>query len=443
MSIIRSNIEKEIKVPKKPDLEKVKEFIKSIPFELTQDQKNAVNTIFSDMKLNHPMSTLLEGDVGSGKTIIAIISIYAAITAGSQALVMAPTEVLSFQHFENFKSYFKDFNVRVECLTSSTKTKDREAILKGLKNGDIDVIIGTHSLLNNEVVFKNLGFVVCDEQHKFGVEQRKIIREKGNNPDVLYMTATPIPRTLSLTLFNDMKLVSVKTMPKNRKSIITKIHTYKEYLKVLEFVESELKEGRQAYFVSPLIEDDSENSNVLKVKSDLESYFKNYKIGLLHGKMTSEEKEDVINKFMNHEIDILSSTTVIEVGINNPNASIMVILDASSFGLSSLHQLRGRVGRGSDTGYCFLLVSKTDQIDKLKILEETQDGFLISEEDLRLRGPGDFLGVNQSGKLNFRFADFVKDKKILENAINDAKELIKNYNVYTYYNSHLYSDKFD
>ena len=232
-------------------------------------------------------------------------------------------------------------------------------------------------------------------------------------------------------------------MPKNRKSIITKIHTYKEYLKVLEFVESELKEGRQAYFVSPLIEDDSENSNVLKVKSDLESYFKNYKIGLLHGKMTSEEKEDVINKFMNHEIDILSSTTVIEVGINNPNASIMVILDASSFGLSSLHQLRGRVGRGSDTGYCFLLVSKSEQIDKLKILEETQDGFLISEEDLRLRGPGDFLGVNQSGKLNFRFADFVKDKKILENAINDAKELIKNYNVYTYYNSHLYSDKFD
>lgn len=443
MSIIRSNIEKEVKVPKKPDLEKVKEFIKSIPFELTQDQKNAVNTIFSDMKLNHPMSTLLEGDVGSGKTIIAIISIYAAITSGSQALVMAPTEVLSFQHFENFKSYFKDYNVRVECLTSSTKTKERETILKGLKNGDIDVIIGTHSLLNNEVVFKNLGFVVCDEQHKFGVEQRKIIREKGNNPDVLYMTATPIPRTLSLTLFNDMKLVSVKTMPKNRKSIITKIHTYKEYLKVLEFVESELKEGRQAYFVSPLIEDDSENSNVLKVKSDLESYFKNYKIGLLHGKMTSEEKEDVINKFMNHEIDILSSTTVIEVGINNPNASIMVILDASSFGLSSLHQLRGRVGRGSDTGYCFLLVSKSEQIDKLKILEETQDGFLISEEDLRLRGPGDFLGVNQSGKLNFRFADFVKDKKILENAINDAKELIKNYNVYTYYNSHLYSDKFD
>lgn len=445
ISIIRKNIEEEKKEPKNPDLDMVKTFISSIPFELTDDQKSCVNDIYKEFKSTHPMNMLLEGDVGSGKTIVSIISSYAAYTAGYQTLIMAPTEALAYQHYETFNKYLSSFGVRVELLTSSTKDKDRKVILSYLKTNDIHVIIGTHSLLNDEVVFNNLGFIVCDEQHKFGVEQRKIVREKGNKPDVLYMSATPIPRTLSLTIYGDMTLKTIHTMPSNRKRIITKIHTYKDYTDVLNFVKSEIDEGRQAYFVSPIIDENgsTDMTSVIRVKNDLETYFKGYKIGLLHGKLTSDEKEDILNKFKNGEIDILSSTTVIEVGINNPNASVMVIIDANNFGLSTLHQLRGRVGRGSDTGYCFLMINKIEAYDKLKILEETQDGFLISEEDLRLRGPGDFLGTEQSGKLKFRFADIFEDKYILNNALKDAKELMNNETVVSYYSKHLYSDNFD
>ena len=445
ISIIRKNIEDEKKEPKNPDLDKVKSFISSIPFELTDDQKLCVNDIYKEFKSTHPMNMLLEGDVGSGKTIVSIISAYAAYTSGYQSLIMAPTEALALQHYETFNKYLSSFGVRVELLTSSTKDKDRKAILSYLKTNDIHVIIGTHSLLNDEVEFNNLGFIVCDEQHKFGVEQRKIVREKGNKPDVLYMSATPIPRTLSLTIYGDMTLKTIHTMPSNRKRIITKIHTYKDYMDVLNFVKSEIDEGRQAYFVSPIIDENgsTDMTSVIRVKNDLETYFKGYRIGLLHGKLTSEEKEDILNKFKNGEIDILSSTTVIEVGINNPNASVMVIIDANNFGLSTLHQLRGRVGRGSDTGYCFLMINKIEAYDKLKILEETQDGFLISEEDLRLRGPGDFLGTEQSGKLKFRFADIFTDKNILSNALKDAKELMNDETVVSYYSKHLYSDNFD
>ena len=445
ISIIRKNIEDEKKEPKNPDLDKVKSFISSIPFELTDDQKSCVNDIYKEFKSTHPMNMLLEGDVGSGKTIVSIISAYAAYTAGYQSLIMAPTEALALQHYETFNKYLSSFGVRVELLTSSTKDKDRKIILSYLKTNDIHVIIGTHSLLNDEVEFNNLGFIVCDEQHKFGVEQRKIVREKGNKPDVLYMSATPIPRTLSLTIYGDMTLKTIHTMPSNRKRIITKIHNYKDYMDVLNFVKSEIDEGRQAYFVSPIIDENgsTDMTSIIRVKNDLETYFKGYRIGLLHGKLTSEEKEDILNKFKNGEIDILSSTTVIEVGINNPNASVMVIIDANNFGLSTLHQLRGRVGRGSDAGYCFLMINKIEAYDKLKILEETQDGFLISEEDLRLRGPGDFLGTEQSGKLKFRFADIFTDKNILSNALKDAKELMNNETVVSYYSKHLYSDNFD
>ena len=445
ISIIRKNIEDEKKEPKNPDLDKVKSFISSIPFELTDDQKSCVNDIYKEFKSTHPMNMLLEGDVGSGKTIVSIISAFAAYTAGYQSLIMAPTEALALQHYETFNKYLSSFGVRVELLTSSTKDKDRKVILSYLKTNDIHVIIGTHSLLSDEVEFNNLGFIVCDEQHKFGVEQRKIVREKGNKPDVLYMSATPIPRTLSLTIYGDMTLKTIHTMPSNRKRIITKIHNYKDYMDVLNFVKSEIDEGRQAYFVSPIIDENgsTDMTSVIRVKNDLETYFKGYRIGLLHGKLTSEEKEDILTKFKNGEIDILSSTTVIEVGINNPNASVMVIIDANNFGLSTLHQLRGRVGRGSDTGYCFLMINKIEAYDKLKILEETQDGFLISEEDLRLRGPGDFLGTEQSGKLKFRFADIFTDKNILSNALKDAKELMNNETIVSYYSKHLYSDNFD
>ena len=389
---------------------------------------------------------LLEGDVGSGKTIVALISAYAVKTASYQSLIMVPTEALAAQHYKTFTSYLSDFDTNVALLTSSTKTKERREILESLKNGDIDIIIGTHSLISDEVVFKNLGFVVCDEQHKFGVEQRKKIREKGNNPDCLYMTATPIPRTLALTFFNDMVLEQIRTIPSSRKSVKTFAHTYKDYLKVLDFVKSEISDGRQAYFVASCIEDDQESSyvSVIKMRDDLLKYYGNdIRIGLLHGKLTQEEKNKVLNDFMEGGIDILASTTVIEVGIDNPNASVMVIIDANKFGLSTLHQLRGRVGRGSFEGYSFLMVDNKESLERIKILEETQDGFLISEQDLRDRGPGDFLGTEQSGMLKFNYANIFRDVNILNNAKKDAKELINIKNIKEFYDKKLISDNFD
>lgn len=435
------------KEPKKYDLEKIKSFIYlGIHFELTDDQKKAVNDICKYLSSNIPMNMLLEGDVGSGKTIVALISAYAVKTASYQSLIMVPTEALAAQHYKTFTSYLSDFDTKVALLTSSTKTKERREILESLKNGDIDIIIGTHSLISDEVVFKNLGFVVCDEQHKFGVEQRKKIREKGNNPDCLYMTATPIPRTLALTFFNDMVLEQIRTIPSSRKSVKTFAHTYKDYLKVLDFVKSEISDGRQAYFVASCIEDDQESSyvSVIKMRDDLLKYYGNdIRIGLLHGKLTQEEKNKVLNDFMEGGIDILASTTVIEVGIDNPNASVMVIIDANKFGLSTLHQLRGRVGRGSFEGYSFLMVDNKESLERIKILEETQDGFLISEQDLRDRGPGDFLGTEQSGMLKFNYANIFRDVNILNNAKKDAKELINIENIKEFYDKKLISDNFD
>ena len=314
-----------------------------------------------------------------------------------------------------------------------------------MENGEIDILIGTHSLLSDEVIFKNLGFVVIDEQHKFGVEQRKKISLKGENPDILYMTATPIPRTLALTLFNDLELEVIKTQPNNRKRVSTYCHTFKQYMKVLDFVRSEINDGRQAYFVASCIENDpeSEYKSVLKIKEDLDKYYKNLNIGLLHGKLSSLEKDEVFNDFINQKYDILVSTTVIEVGIDNPNASCMVIIDANKFGLSTIHQLRGRIGRGEYEGYCFLMVENKEYLDKIRILEETQDGFLISEQDLIDRGPGDFLGTEQSGMIKFSFANIFVDKAILSNAEKDAKELIKIDEIKKYYENKLYSNKFD
>ncbi len=447
MSTIRKNLEETIKEPKNIDLSKLKEFIsKAITFELTLDQKNAVNDIYLGMKSNHPLNMLLEGDVGSGKTIVSIISSYMSYLSGMQSLIIAPTEALARQHYNTFKSIFNEFGVNVALLTASVSSKNRNIILEDLKNGSIDIIIGTHSLLSKEVIFKNLGFIVCDEQHKFGVNQRKTIREKGINPDVLYMTATPIPRTLSLTLFGDMKLETIKTMPLGRKPIKTEIYSYRDYVgSVLSFVKKEISEGRQAYFVSPLIDenDSTDITSVIRIERDLKTYFKDLRVGLLHGRLSSIEKDEIINTFKNKEIDILVSTSVIEVGINNPNASVMVIIDAHNFGLSSLHQLRGRVGRGTDYGYCFLMVSNSDEREKLKILEETQDGFRISEEDLRQRGPGDYLGRDQSGSIKFKYANLFKDDNIFKNALLDSKELIKDDTILEYYQDHLYNDNFD
>ncbi len=428
------------------DIEALKAFISlGINFELTDDQKKAVNDICKYLSSDIPLNMLLEGDVGSGKTIVAIIASYAVSTSGFQTLVMVPTEALAIQHYNSFRSYLDKFNVNVEVLTSSTKKTKRNEILKGLENGEIEIIIGTHSLLSDEVKFKNLGFVVCDEQHKFGVEQRKLIREKGTVPDTLYMTATPIPRTLALTIFNDLTLEEMRTLPLNKKRIKTFIHTYKDYLKVLKFVKSEIDENRQAYFVAPRIDDDESNEvqSVLKIKEDLEKIFKGVNIGLLHGKMKEDEKRDALLDFLDGKTKILVSTTVVEVGINNKNASVMVIIDAHRFGLSTLHQLRGRVGRGDIEGYAFLMIDNKEYLNRLSILEETQDGFLISEADLKERGPGDFLGTMQSGMIKFNYANIFKDKNIFDNAKKDALELIEDERTLNFYESKLFSSNFD
>jgi len=445
LDIVRENQEALRNDMKNYDIDKLKTFINfGIHFDLTEDQKKAVNDICRYLKSDIPLNMLLEGDVGCGKTIVALITSYAVKTSGYQTLVIVPTESLAKQHYKTFCNYLLPFDTNVALLTSSTKTKERKEILEKLNSGEIDIIIGTHSLINDEVIFKKLGYVVCDEQHKFGVEQRKKIREKGNNPDTLYMTATPIPRTLQLTIFNDMVLETIKTSPKNRKKVNTYVHTYKDYLKVLDFVKSEIDDGRQAYFVSPLVEDNSSDEvSVERMKNDLEKYFKNLKIGLLHGKLSDVEKNEVLEKFMNKELDILASTTVIEVGIDNPNASVMVILDSNHFGLSTLHQLRGRVGRGEHPGYTFLMTGNRESMERLKILEETQDGFLISEQDLKDRGPGDFLGTEQSGKIKFSFANIFRDNEIFNNARKDSKELIKIDKIKKYYESKLFSEKFD
>lgn len=447
ISLIRKNIQQARKEAKKYDINKVKDFITlGVPFEFTSDQKESINSIFKYLKSEVPLNMLLQGDVGSGKTIVAVISAFAVYTAGYQSVIIAPTESLSIQHYNSFKEYLDKFGPKIELLTSSTSSKERTRILSALKNGDIDIIIGTHSLLSDEVEFNNLGFIVCDEQHKFGVEQRRKIREKGNNPDILYMTATPIPRTLAITMFKDMTISTIKTMPLGKGKIITKIYSYKDYLQVLDFVKSEIDDGKQAYFVAPVIDEseESELTSVLRIKNDLETYLKGYKIGLLHGKMNSIEKEKVVSEFMKHEIDILVSTTVIEVGINNKNATVMVVIDAMQFGLSQLHQIRGRVGRGKDDGYCFLMVNKVEYPSRLSILEESHDGFLISEEDLRQRGPGDFLGQEQKGQLKFRFADLRYDMNIFKLALNDADELMeKDPKIISFYQNYLSSDFFD
>ncbi|MCB9498336.1 MAG: ATP-dependent DNA helicase RecG [Bacillales bacterium] len=447
MALIRKNLSSLRKTPKKYDIKAVKDFISlSIHFDFTEDQKNAVNEIFKYLQSEVPLNMLLQGDTGSGKTIVSIVAAYAVYTAGYQSLLMVPTETLAYQHYKTFSSYLSMFGVNVSLLTASASGKERNKILNDLNNGDCDIVIGTHSLLSDEVKFKKLGFIICDEQHKFGVEQRKVIREKSENPDVLYMTATPIPRTLALTAFKDMNILTIRSMPKGRKKIITKIYDYKNYLKVLDFVKSEIEDHHQAYFVAPSIEDNEELSlnGVLKIKNDLEKYYSQFKIGLLHGRLSEDEKEKVLMSFLNHEIDILVSTSVIEVGIDAKAATVMVVIDADRFGLSQLHQLRGRVGRSEDSGYCFLMVKSVEKPEKLSILEETQDGFLISEQDLKDRGPGDFLGVSQSGLLKFRFADLEKDKDILQNAVKDADEIIQNdEKTVSFYQNHLYSDNFD
>jgi ATP-dependent DNA helicase RecG len=412
------------------DEDKVQSFLASLPFPLTNAQNRVMREILSDIQSPYRMNRLLQGDVGSGKTVIAAIVLYASVTAGYQGALMVPTEILAEQHVESLKSLLDPVGVSCELLTSSVKGKKRKEILSQLREGEIDILIGTHALIQDEVEFKDLGLVITDEQHRFGVEQRRILREKGESPDVLFMTATPIPRTLSITVFGEMDVSIIDEMPAGRKKIETYWVKQEMLDRVLQFIRKELQKGRQAYVICPLIEesDKLDVQNAIDVHSTLTAYFNNkYQIGLMHGRLHSEEKDQVMKDFSENIIHVLVSTTVVEVGVNVPNATMMVIYDAERFGLSQLHQLRGRVGRGSEQSYCILLADPKSETGKerMKIMTETNDGFVLSEKDLELRGPGDFFGRKQSGLPEFKIADMVHDYAALETARNDAAILVE------------------
>ena len=407
------------------DESKVDEFISHLPYELTKDQNTAVNTITKDLESPNRMNRLLQGDVGSGKTIVSFIAMYANYLSGYQSALMAPTEILATQHFSNLKDIFKDYNLNMALLTGSTPKKEKDLIYEELKNGDIDIIVGTHALIQDDVTYHNLGLVITDEQHRFGVNQRANLQNKGQKPDTLYMSATPIPRTYALTIYGDMDVSTIKTRPKGRKKIKTVVKTNKEIKDVLEMMYEELKQGHQIYVIAPLIEE-SENSdltnvNDLKEKMTL-AFGSKYKIDLVHGKMASAAKELIMNEFLQNKVQILISTTVIEVGVDVPNATMMVIFNAERFGLSTLHQLRGRVGRSELQSSC-ILISDNDT-KRLEIMENTNDGFEISEEDFKLRGHGDLFGTKQSGDMTFKIADLKADYKILLQAREDSLEYL-------------------
>jgi ATP-dependent DNA helicase RecG len=404
-------------------------FIEQLPFPLTGAQKRVVAEIIEDMKAPYRMNRLLQGDVGSGKTVVACIALYATVLSGYQGALMVPTEILAEQHAESIRQLLQPMNVSVELLTSSVKGKRRKEILEKLALGEIDIIIGTHALIQEEVNFHKLGLVITDEQHRFGVEQRRILREKGQSPDVLFMTATPIPRTLAITAFGEMDVSVIDEMPAGRKKIETYWVKHDMLERVLAFIEKEVNKGRQAYVICPLIEESEklDVQNAIDVHSMLTHYYRGkYRIGLMHGRLSSEEKEQVMKAFSNNEVQILVSTTVVEVGVNVPNATVMLIYDAERFGLAQLHQLRGRVGRGSEQSYCILLADPKSETGKerMRIMTETNDGFVLSEKDLELRGPGDFFGTKQSGMPEFKLGDMVHDYRILEVARNDAAKLI-------------------
>lgn len=413
------------------DEDKVNNFISSLPFNLTDGQMQAVSDIKADFLSKKKMNRLILGDVGSGKTIVSFIALYMNMLAGYQGVLMAPTEILAVQHFNNMVGLFGD-KLNIQLLTSSTKKGERNKILQNLKNGETQVLIGTHSLLNDELVYNNLGLVITDEQHRFGVNQRQILQEKGKDVDVLYMSATPIPRTLALTIYGDMDITEIRTKPGGRKEIITKIFKNSELKNVLEKMLDEIKAGHQIYVVAPLIDDEEdEKMNVTSLKDKFDVAFNGMiPTGLLHGKMKPNQKDEVMNSFKNGDTKILISTTVIEVGVDVKNATMMVIFNAERFGLATLHQLRGRVGRNDMQSYCYL-ISDYDA-ERLKVLEESNDGFYISEQDFKLRGGGDIFGIRQSGEQSFKIANLNRDYKILMQCKSDAEEFLKSKNLDDY-----------
>lgn len=431
------NIRKD-KEPKNIDINKINEFKKLLPFSLTTDQDNAYNEIVQDMSSNKKMNRLLLGDVGSGKTVVAVGAIYANFIAGFESTLMAPTEVLATQHYFSIKKILDKFNVAVELITGSMSKKEKEAIYKRVQNKEIDLLIGTHSLLNENIIFNNLGLVITDEQHRFGVHQRFTLEDKSKCPDILYLSATPIPRTYAMTIYGDLDISYIKTKPTGRKDIITKVKKNSDIKEVLGLMLEQIKSGHQIYVVSPLVEEDESlnltSINLLKEKLSLA--FKNlFRIEIIHGKMKTSEKESIMNDFKNNQIKILIATTVIEVGIDVSNATMMVIFNAERFGLATLHQLRGRVGRSDLQSYCYL-ISDSDN-DRLKVMEESNDGFYISQKDFEMRGHGDLFGVKQHGDMSFKLANLKNDYNILLFANEDAKKFIDSKE---YLNNEYYKD---
>jgi len=416
------------------DENRLNELIKNLPFELTKDQHTAINDITTDFKSNKRMNRIVIGDVGSGKTIVAFLSIYANFLSNYQSAFLAPTEILATQHYDNIK---KILDINVELLTSSTPKTKRKKIIEDLKTGKIDCIIGTHSIINEEVTFENLGLVITDEQHRFGVNQRKNLQNKGNSVDVLYMSATPIPRTYALTIYGDMDISEIKTKPSGRKEIITKLYKEQELKECLTIMLEEIKKGHQIYVVSPLVNENEETNlyDVETLKEKLNKAFNNkIPIEILHGKLKNKDKETIMNNFKEGITKILISTTVIEVGVDVKNATCIVIFNAERFGLSTLHQLRGRVGRNDLTSYC-ILISNYEK-ERLNVLTSSTDGFYISEKDFELRGSGNLFGTKQSGEMTFKIANITRDMKILKQANIDSQEFIEKE---LYKNNHYYT----
>ncbi|AXF55426.1 ATP-dependent DNA helicase RecG [Salicibibacter kimchii] len=423
----RTRRQNEYAQPTKIDEASIRQFVQALPFALTDAQTRSLREILADIQADHKMNRLLQGDVGSGKTVVAACAMYAVVSAGKQAALMVPTEILATQHAESLADLFRPYGMELARLTGSTKTARRKEIHAGLESGEISVIVGTHALIQDTVPFHDLGLVITDEQHRFGVGQRRALREKGN-PDALFMTATPIPRTLAITAYGDMDVSRIDEQPKGRKAVQTYWAKPDMLERVIAFVRKETAAGKQAYVICPLIEESEQLDvqNAIDLHAQLEMLMPDNSIGLLHGRLRDEEKETAMNGFTGGDIDVLVSTTVVEVGVNVANATIMVIYDADRFGLSQLHQLRGRVGRGEAQSYCILLSDPTSETGKerMRIMTETTDGFVLAEKDLRLRGPGELLGQKQSGMPEFRLADPVHDYRALDTARQDANTLL-------------------
>lgn len=432
MQLMKQQRTQEMGIAKDFDVTQLQSLILSLPFALTKDQQTAIKEIVEDLKSPQMMYRFLQGDVGSGKTVVSSVALYANYLAGYQGALMAPTEILATQHYQTLSRFFENTDVHIELLTGSLSLKEKERVYQAIQSGEADIVVGTHALFQKKVVYHNLGFVITDEQHRFGVMQRKALKNKGQQVDFLIMSATPIPRTLAISMYGDMDVSTIKTMPQGRLPVKTQYIHSSSMKPILKHLKSYLAQGGQCYVICPLVED-SENleaKSASQIAKAMQKYFQTqYNVGLLHGQMKEDEKEKVMNSFLNNTIQILVSTTVVEVGVDVKNANMMVIYNAERFGMSQLHQLRGRIGRGQEQAYCYLMSSSSSKeaIERLKYLEKSHDGFEISLYDLKLRGPGEVLGQRQSGLPTFLVADIMNDFPILSIARKDADEIIHDY----------------